>query len=158
MDIYLTMDIEHQIKFYYKRMCIYALHLVSDTAAAEDIVLETFIGLWQNQDQVRDVKAYLYASVRNRCLNHLRKQRFLSSENVLEELAAEDPADEAELDFRVWSVLDALPEKMREAFLLCKRDGMSYEDIAIRLGVSVHTVRNHIAKATKKIHRIIEKY
>lgn len=152
------MDIEHQIKLYYKRMCIYALHLVSDTAAAEDIVLETFIGLWQNQDQVRDVKAYLYASVRNRCLNHLRKQRFLSPDDCPEELAAEDPAYEAELDFRVWSILDALPEKMREAFLLCKRDGMRYEDIAIRLGVSVHTVRNHIAKATKKIHRILEKY
>lgn len=151
------MDIEHQIRLHYKRMCIYALHFVSDPAAVEDIVLEAFVGLWQNKEVVRDVKAYLYASVRNRCLNHLRNQRLYSAEDVPEELAMEDPADDAELDFRVWSVLDALPPKMREAYLLSKRDGMSYDDIAVRLGVSVHTVRNHIAKASRKIRCILEK-
>ncbi|MBP5763900.1 MAG: sigma-70 family RNA polymerase sigma factor [Bacteroidales bacterium] len=152
------MDIEHQIRLHYKRMCIYALHFVSDPAAVEDIVLEAFVGLWQNQDQVRDVKAYLFASVRNRCLNYLRNQRLLSSESIPEELVSEDSSDDAEVDFRIWSVLDALPEKMREAYLLSKRDGMSYDDIAVRMGVSIHTIRNQIAKASKKIRHILEKY
>lgn len=151
------MDIEHQIKKYYKQLCIYALHFIPDTAAVEDLVLEVFVDIWKSQAEVRDVKAYLFAAVRNRCLNYLRKQSLSRAGVDPEELVAEEPEDCAELEARIWSVLDALPNRMREAFLLSKRDGVSYEDIAVRLGISVHTVRNHIAKATKRIQRVLEK-
>lgn len=150
------MDIEHQIKKYYKQLCVYALHFVPDTAAVEDMVLEVFVDTWKSQAEVRDVKAYLFASVRNRCLNYLRKRSLSQVVVDLEELAAEDPADDAEVESHIWSVLDALPNRMREAFLLSKRDGMRYEDIAARLGISVHTVRNHIVKASRKIRHILE--
>lgn len=151
------MDIEHQIKKYYKHLCIYALHFVPDTAAVEDLVLEVFVDIWKSQAEVRDVKAYLFASVRNRCMNYLRKQSLSRVGIDPEELVVEEPEDSAEAEARIWSVLDALPDRMRKAFLLSKRDGMRYEDIAVRLGISVHTVRNHIAKATKRIQRVLEK-
>lgn len=152
------MDIEHQIKKYYKQLCIYALHFIPDTAAVEDLVLEVFVDIWKSQAEVRDVKAYLFASVRNRCLNYLRKQSLSRAGVDPEELVAEEPEDSAETEARIWSVLDAFPDRMRETFLLSKRDGMRYEDIAVRLGISVHTVRNHIAKATRRIQRVLDNF
>ena len=150
------MDIERLVGQYYKRLCIYALHFVPDEAAAEDIVQESFVALWQNSECVRDVRAYLYAAVRNRCLNHIRRKNLVSAGDVPDDYADEDPVESSEQGARLWSALDALPGRMRQAFLLSKRDGMRYEDIALQLGISVHTVRNHIAKASRKLRRLLD--
>ena len=50
---------------------------------------------------------------------------------------------------RLWTAIDSLPERCREIFLMSKRDGLKYEDIADELGISENTVRNQISKALK---------
>lgn len=47
--------------------------------------------------------------------------------------------------------IDTLPERCREIFLLNKRDGMKYKEIAERFQISVNTVDNHISKALRLI-------
>lgn len=150
-------DIELLFKKYYRQLCIYAIHFVHEVTAAEDIVQDAFVGLWQKQDEIRDVRAYLFASVRNRCITHIRKLQISSAGDVPEILSEENMEAETEREARVWAALDTLSEKRRQAFLMSKRDGMTYEEIAARMGVSVHTIRNHIAKATKKIKAILDK-
>jgi RNA polymerase sigma-70 factor (ECF subfamily) len=49
----------------------------------------------------------------------------------------------------LWTAIDSLPEKCREVFVMSKRDGLKYEEIAEELGLSVNTVRNQISKALK---------
>ena len=51
----------------------------------------------------------------------------------------------------IWTAIDSLPDRCREVFLLNKRDGMKYKDIADKFHISVHTVDNHIQKALRLI-------
>ena len=146
-------DIENSFKLYYRQLCIYALHFTEDVGAVEDIVQEAFVGLWQRKDEVRDIKPYLYASVRNKCISYLKKQP--GGADVLpEDIPSEDLEDRSEIEARLWSAIDSLPERRRQVLLMSKRDGMKYEDIAYMLGISVHTVRNHISKALEALRNL----
>ena len=61
----------------YRPLCLFALHYLNDTDAAEDMVQECFTALWEKINsgtQVLNRKAYLYMTVRNRCLDQLRKK------------------------------------------------------------------------------------
>ena len=148
---------QSSFKQYYRQLCIYALHFVENAGAAEDIVQDAFVGLWQRKDDIRDVKSYLYASVRNGCLTFLKKQRQSMeglSSSMLEDLPDEGLEDRSEIEARMWSAIDSLPERRRQVLLMSKRDGMKYEDIAYHLGISVHTVRNHISKALEGLRNL----
>ena len=146
-------DIEHSFRLYYRQLCLYGLHFTEDLEAVEDIVQEAFVGLWQRKDEVRDVKPYLYASVRNKCISYLKK-RHDGTEAVPEDIPSEELEDRSEVEARLWSAIDSLPERRRQVLLMSKRDGMKYEDIAYMLGISVHTVRNHISKALEALRNL----
>lgn len=147
--------IEEAFRCYYRPLCLYALHYLHDTFHAEDIVQECFTALWERMDggaAVTDAKSYLYIMVRNRCFRAVRQECLIDAEADLTDLA-ERFADEEEyeersfIEARMWTAIDALPTRQREALLLCKRDGLSYNEIAQRLGISVNTVKNQVSKA-----------
>ena len=145
-------DIEHSFKLYYRQLCIYALHFTEDMGAVEDIVQDAFVGLWERKDEVRDVKSYLYASVRNKCISFLNRQQ--GADELPEDIPSEELEDRSEVEARLWSAIDSLPERRRQVLLMSKRDGMKYEDIAYMLGISVHTVRNQISKALRALREL----
>lgn len=90
-------------------------------------------------------------TVRNRCLDQM-KAKGLATESlkpydtygIIDENEAEE---RSQTEARIWTALDSLPEKCREIFILSKRDGLKYEEIAQELNLSVNTVRNQISKA-----------
>ncbi|MDE5585840.1 MAG: sigma-70 family RNA polymerase sigma factor, partial [Muribaculaceae bacterium] len=51
----------------------------------------------------------------------------------------------------LWKAIDALPDKCREVFLLSKRDGLSNEEIAERMDISIKTVKNQMTKAFSRL-------
>ena len=140
----------------YRPLCLFALHYLNDTDAAEDVVQECFTALWEKINsgtQVLNRKAYLYMTVRNRCLDQLRKKGLQTEQlkpydtyGIIDE---DDLQERSELEARLWTAIDSLPEKCRVVFLLSKRDGLKYEEIAAELGISENTVRNQISKALK---------
>ncbi|MCI6618388.1 MAG: RNA polymerase sigma-70 factor [Prevotella sp.] len=136
---------------YYRPLCLYAIHYLQDANMAEDIVQECFIKLWERQ--ANHPKAFLFTSVRNACIDHLRKRNPVSTSidpsdldgSITDEEAQERSFHEAEL----WTVVDSLPDRCREILLLSKRDGLTYREIAVRLGISEKTVEHQISKALK---------
>lgn len=138
--------IESLFNRYYRPLCLFALHFVGETDVAEDIVQDAFVALWELQADVREPKSYLFVAVRNGCLSWLR-QRNRVADTSLEAIPEEELESRADEEARLWSAIDALPRKRRQIFLLAKRDGLKYEEIAARLGISVHTVRNQMSKA-----------
>jgi len=138
--------IEPLFKRYYRPLCLYALHFVGETEAAEDIVQDAFVALWQRSSEVREPKSYLFAAVRNGCLSFLR-QRDRVADASLDAIPEEELESRADEEAHLWSAIDALPRRRRQIFLLAKRDGLKYEEIATRLGISVNTVRNQMSKA-----------
>lgn len=152
----LKRDIDEVFRCYYKPLCLYAMHYIHDMDLIEDIVQDCFVELWErmnDEKNVSSVKSYLYMMVRNRCLDTLKKDNQIDYNVSPSDLAGVIQDEEAEerslIEARLWTAIDSLPEKCREVFLLSKRDGLKYKEIADKLNISIKTVENQVAKAMK---------
>ena len=127
--------------------------------AAEEIVQECFIKIWERRAQLRDdvpLKGYLFTTAHHAVLNELRRdQHHLRLHGQV--AAAAGPASVAneveyhEMEALYQAALAHLPPKQREAFVLSRQQGLSYPEIAERQGVSVKTVEAHMMQALKTI-------
>lgn len=145
----------------YGKLCRYALSYVQDEQTAEDVVQETFVKIWESkQDLITEphIRFYLVTAVRNNCISLLRKKKS-SNEHYSDQLPEPDPepffiraeqlqeTDERKEQLR--NLLNKLPPKCKEVFLLIKMQDMSYQQAADVLGISTKTVENHMGKALK---------
>lgn len=150
---------EALFKQYYKSLCIFATRIIHDDDAAEDIVHEVFIKLWGKRDDIdvqRSVKSYLFTSVHNRCLNYIRdNKKFTQRDEYFTNASIADTdyreVEECEIQSRIMTAIETLPEKCREVFELCKLQEMKYADVANHLGISIKTVENQMGKALKML-------
>ena len=146
-----------QFHNYYRPLCLFALRLLHNADEAEDVVQDTFAALWEKRDtlhKIVSIKSYLYTAVRNNCLMKLRSKREFDSVEELQlvdEYTREEVIARAELEAKLWKMIDDLPERQREIFLMAKRDGMAYREIAEETGLSVKTVENHVTRALKSL-------
>ena len=149
-------EIDSAFRFYYRPLCLYAMHYLHDMSLVEDTVQDCFAKLWErmnSEKSVNNIRSYLYMMVKNHCLDLLKKDNFIDyhpSPSSLNEVIPDEEAEERSfIEARLWTAIDSLPEKCREVFLLNKRDGIKQKEIADRLNISVKTVENHISKAIK---------
>lgn len=124
---------------------------------AEGLVQEVFVKLWMNRHKIdpsKSLNAFLFTIARNEIYDRLRK--LLSKRKYLEELyyssresdeQSEKQMEYDELKETVDNLVGQLPEKRREIFMLSREEGLSYKEIAIRLGISENTVDSQIRKA-----------
>ena len=146
---------ENLFRYHYRPLCIFALHYLKDIDASEDVVQEAFGLLWEKLsagEKVVNQKGYLYSIVKNRSLDILRKKGSVGEAISLDgsvDNIEEPTVEDAELEARLWTAIDTLPEKCREIFLMSKRDGLRQEEIASELGISLQTVKNQVSKALK---------
>ena len=148
-------DIDLTFQTYYRPLCLYATHYLHDVDEAEDIVQDCFVRLMQRKLLPQNVKSFLYTSVRNACIDFLRRQSPIVADVspsdlsgiISDEQAQESSFREAEL----WTAIEQLPDKCREIFLMSKRDGMTYREIAEELSLSEKTVEHQISKALKAL-------
>ena len=66
-----------------------------------------------------------------------------------------DEIDTSIRDAKIWKAIDNLPEKCRNVFLMSKRDGLSNEEIADELGISIKTVKNQLTKAFGRLREAL---
>lgn len=149
-------DIRGLFRTLYRPLCLYALHYLKDADAVEDVVQEAFTAWWQQtQGEVGNVRPYLYAIVRNRCIDILRRQGRqpgqLLPEDAADTISDEEAVERSALEARLWEAVDRLPARRRELLLMSKRDGLTYEQIADATGLSVNTVRNQISRALRSL-------
>lgn len=151
---YYMLSIETAFQKYYRPLCLYAMHyLCGDVDAAEDVVQDCFVRLWQHE--ANNDKAFLYTAVRNACIDRLRRNDPLCYEIEPQDLEGsitdEEAQDRSVLEARLWKAIDSLPHRQREALLLCKRDGLSYREAAQRMGISEKTVEHLLCNAMKAL-------
>ena len=146
-----------EFDIFFRRMYLplgmYAMRIVDDAQCAEDIVEDAFTRAWQmieNGKEFDDFKAYMYRSVRNGCISFIRSRKETVGVECIPEVD-EETVDTSERDARLWKAIDSLPDKCREVFLLSKRDGLSNEEIAERMDISVKTVKNQMTKAFARL-------
>lgn len=129
---------------YRARLHQYALSLVRNREAAEDAVQDAFLG-WARQlaagTEPRQPAAYLYASVRNRCLDGLRRRPELALGEAHAELLAAPAGDMERIGLRhaLNRLLLALPEEQREVVVLRTWHDLEFTAIAALQGTPVNT-------------------
>ena len=150
-----TNDIRVLFLRYYKPLCLYALHYLKDADAAEDTVQDCFTSLLEREVHADSERPYLYAMVRNRCIDRLRRdgrpEAQIRPEDLEGEISDEEAVGRSGIEARLWEAVARLPRGRRELLLMSKRDGMSYEQIAAEKGLSVNTVRNQISRALRSL-------
>jgi RNA polymerase sigma-70 factor (ECF subfamily) len=142
-------------------------HFVRNAARAEELAQDAFLNVYRARDRYRPTarfKTYLYRVASNLCLNELRRGRIEAPagpvaeggdgpENDLDALpsAAASPEELARgraLETAVQALLARLPEKQRAALVLCRFEGLSYEEIAQVLETTVPAVKSLVHRAT----------
>jgi RNA polymerase sigma-70 factor (ECF subfamily) len=134
----------------------FALYLSGDAALADDLVSEAFVRVWTARDRVEfaTVRAYLFTIVRNLHLQHLRQQRRLAplDDATLDGQPGPEERASDRSDLRaVLAALARLREVDRAALLMRADEGVSYEEIAAALGISVSAAKVKVHRARLKL-------
>lgn len=159
---------EMLFRTYYQSLCNYAYTFVRDREEAEEIVQTTFTNMWEKRDSMTihtGVKPYLYAMVRNACINLLKhekiKQRHAAMEIAVGERAVESvtrTVEASELEGRIVEAMAKLPEQCRLVFKLSRFEDLRYAEIAEQLNISVKTVENQMGKALRIMREQLKDY
>ena len=139
-----------------------------DNDTAKEIAHDVFLNLWGKRETVdssTSLKSYLFTSVYNRCMNYIRDQRKFNKDDqifdIIEQEAQEMPHDHLEtqeLESRIIEALGSLPTRCKEIFMLSRFEGISYAEIAERLGISVKTVETQMSKALRILRGKLSDY
>lgn len=159
---------EMLFKTHYKPLCRFAHSYLPDPDVAEEVVQNTFISFWEKRASIEvdtSLKAYLYRSVRNACLNELKRQkvRQIHANQVLAEgepltQASDHLTIRAELETKIQEALQTLPEQCRLIFKMSRFEELKYQEIADQLNLSVKTVENQMGKALKLMRIQLKDY
>jgi RNA polymerase sigma-70 factor (ECF subfamily) len=160
---------------FYRKSFLYVKSYVHEDMAAEDIVSESLIRLWQQMKQqpIDPIPPFLFTILKNRSLDYLKHQAVIRT--VHHEMAAtlnrelelrtaslemSDPTDifSAEVKQIIESTLNSLPEKTREIFKLSKFGNKPHKEIAELYNISVKGVDYHIMLSVKELRLALKDY
>lgn len=157
-------------KRYHSKLVSFATCFLSDYEEAEDSVSEVFVRLLQKNQELQDIEnfeGYLYYSVKNQCLNQLKKNR--RKKRLFIQLDYQDlntgeytqPLEQLltmELREKIAICVDNLPQKRKLVYKMTKDDGLKIKDVAKLLDITEKTVKKHLELAVRDLRTEIERY
>ena len=131
---------------------------VDDHAAAEDIVHDVLLRAWERREQLRDAAKlgpWLYQMTRNAIVDHHRAQK--PSAELPEDLPAADgdPIPAQELAQCLTPLMARLPEHYRAAIELSEIEGLTQQETAKRLGVTLSGAKSRVQRGRAKLQEMI---
>jgi RNA polymerase sigma-70 factor (ECF subfamily) len=144
---------------FYPGLLSYASSVVKNTQDAEEVIEDVFVKIWESRavlPTIQNFSHYLYTSVKNGCYNLIekRKKYISSSEPEGGSFVFQTPESELVSSENLQSILkifNALPPKCRLIFQLVKEEGLSYNEVAQLLNISVRTVNAQMTIALSRI-------
>ena len=161
--------LEEVFRAHYAGMCAFVRRFVHAPDVAEELVQDVFFKLWTKREGLTDIdalKTYLFRAARNTALNSLRRKKL---ENSWEEreaargepttmAATDDDASADEVSRAVQAAILKLPPRCREIFLMSRDGGLTYNQIAASLELSIKTVETQMGRALKSLRISLAKY
>lgn len=131
------------------------MRYIKQDADAEEIVQDVFVKIWESRYKI-DVNAsfgsFLFTIAYNTTISLLRKR--VSEKKYLEYLQTLQQSDKSpdlmdtiyftELNEKVQTILDKLTPRQKEIFQLSRERGLTHDEIAKKLNISVNTVKKHM--------------
>ncbi|HEY8935746.1 MAG TPA: RNA polymerase sigma-70 factor [Cyclobacteriaceae bacterium] len=166
-----TKSLELLFRRMYPQLCAYARKFLNDQTDAEEIVQELFYSIWKHRDRLdenQSLSSYLFTSVKNRCLNFLdAKKRRTRHADLMRYLYTHEAVDGAnsyhtllkkELEKDFDKALEDLPLECRKIFELSRLEGLKYQEIAVKLNISIKTVETQISRALSKLRVMLKEH
>jgi RNA polymerase sigma-70 factor (family 1) len=155
-------------KQYSKKLFKFGYSILKSTEETENLLQDVFLNLWENRQKVEkdaSVKSYIFTIAYNSAISILRKKskesQFIEYLESIQDTNME-PCDldieYKELSIKLDDIINELPQRQKEVYLLHKIDGLKYSEIAERLNISVNTIENHMSRALKTIRMKLGKY
>jgi RNA polymerase sigma-70 factor (ECF subfamily) len=162
-------------KDYYRFLCSYAFGLTKERQAAEEIVEDFFVDLWNNREKINiatSVRSYFIGSIHNRCINYLQREKpkLITSHEISKLIDQEGTVGDRlitidspsilinELEDTLARAIDNLPMGCKEIFLLSRNENLSYKEISEKLQISINTVKTQIKVALHKLRDDLKDY
>lgn len=154
---------EHLFDKYYDWLCNYIFRLSGDRNMSKDIVQDVMVRLWEKKGQITikgSLKGYLFKSCYNQFLQQLRKEKkqldLLNKIRLdtINDSYFEQKEDETHLkspQLKLEELIDKLPPRCKEIFIMNKLERRKYREIAVDMGISIKTVENQMSKALRII-------
>ncbi|MFD1257968.1 RNA polymerase sigma factor [Mucilaginibacter terrae] len=143
---------------YFLTLCKTAFKRLRNEQAVEEIVQDVFVNVWIKATDLEvtgDLKAYLFATLRNKILHEIRRVSIAAkaTSSIYDDMntatipSGTDYLEAKELEQRLFLAIKKLPPQCQEAFTLSRFEQLSYKAIAERMNISVNTVEKHVGKA-----------
>ncbi len=155
-------------KNYSRKLYRFSISILKSSEEAENIVQEVFLNLWLNREKIENnssVKYYIFSIAYNSSISIIRekikKTKFIEYLRTLQDINQESvdlQIEYKELEERLTMIIDSLPERQKEVYLLHRIEGLKYSEIAERLNISVNTIENHMSRALKTIREKFGNY
>ena len=138
-------------------MCKAAFNIIRDKSISEDIVQNVFLKLYKSEEEVviEYPQTYLKRITINASIDHFRqisKRQNVDLDSITElQVETEEENDQSELIQRVKASINDLPTKCRLVFILKRKEGLTNQEIAEELDISIKTVEGQMTKAFKML-------
>jgi len=151
-------------ELYSHKLFSFVFKILKNEAEADDIVQEVFVKIWESRLKLEDYKllnSYIFTIAYNNSIDLIRKR--INNTKYLEHLKNSvvinvTPNVISQIEFNELNILaekliSNLSERQKQVYLLHREEGLTYPEIAEKLGISKNTVENHMVKALKYLRQ-----
>jgi RNA polymerase sigma-70 factor (ECF subfamily) len=162
---------ETLFRVYYEELCGFVESQIGTSEVSEDLVQNIFLNLWRRRRECEPrttLRAYLFGAARNESIRYRKHQDVRDqweeeekmksrSQNEFRPSPAED-VEQRQLQKAMQKFVSELPERRREVYVLSRRHGLTYKEIAAVMGISPKTVDNQMVEALKFLRDRLRSY
>lgn len=140
-----------------------AYSILRDPDEAHDAVQELLLNLWEKRNElgnVRNLRAFIFRSMRNKSLDLLRKRKYNSNELSLHLIDENNPykqTEQRDLVERVQIIIDKLPELQRTIIQMRDVEGMEIKEISEITEITENAVRVNLSRARQRVRNQLVK-
>jgi RNA polymerase sigma-70 factor (family 1) len=152
---------------YRKKVFAYAVKIIKSEVAAEDVLLDVFLKIWQHQDLtgIENLESYLKTTTRNTTLKVLRRRQLELKVNYEmyrdwheDQYNTEEAIDLNDASHILQEAISLLPPQQKLVYTLCREEGLKYSEAAERLSLSPLTVKTHMQHALRFLRKYLTRY
>lgn len=165
-DNMLAFDVMY--KKYCRRVYKFGYSILKSSEESENLTQDVFLNLWENRHRIENnssIKSYIFTITYNSAISIIRKRakefefyEYLKTQQQINEQPVNIELEYNELKNKLDEIIERLPPRQREIYLLHRVEGLKYQAIAKRLNISVNTVENHMSYSLRSIREKLGNY